>query len=54
MSFMLEHLLHCEFQGTGLSVEFAFMRVQNYTYMEGLAMLTFDIVLLGFIGYYLD
>ena len=27
MSFMIEHLLNCEFQGTGLSMEFAFMKV---------------------------
>ena len=27
ISFMIEHLLNCEFQGTGLSMEFAFMKV---------------------------
>ena len=54
MSFMIEHLLNCEFQGSGLSLEFALLEVQNFKFMEGLIMLTIDIFLYGFIGYYLD
>lgn len=30
------------------------MKVQNYTFVEGLVMLSIDIVLLAFIGYYMD
>ena len=51
---MLEHLLQCEFQGSGLSLEFASMKVQGISFNEGLAMLAIDILVLGFIGYYFD
>ena len=30
------------------------MKVQNFTFIEGLIMLSIDIVLYAFIGYYLD
>lgn len=51
---MIEHLLQCEFQGTGLSLEFAAMEVQGYTFNTGLTMLLADVVLLAFLGFYLD
>ena len=51
---MLEHLLQCEFQGSGLSLEFASMKVQGISFNEGLAMLAIDILVLAFIGYYFD
>ena len=30
------------------------MSVQGYTFIEGLIMLAIDVVLLAFLGYYLD
>ena len=54
LTFMLEHLMQCEFQGTGLSLEFAKMEVQGFSFMEGLAILAFDVVFMAFLGYYLD
>ena len=51
---MLEHLLQCEFQGSGLSMEFAAMQVQGISFNEGLVMLTIDVFVLAFIGYYFD
>ena len=46
--------MQCEFQGTGLSWEFAKMEVQGFSFMEGLALLGFDVVFMAFLGYYLD
>jgi hypothetical protein len=54
LSFMLEHLLQCEFLGSGLSLEFAALKVQGISFNEGLVMLAIDVVLLGFLGFYFD
>ena len=54
LTFMLEHLCNCEFMGAGLTPEFAILPVHSVTFYEGLFMLAFDVVLLGFIGFYLD
>ena len=54
LSFMLEHLLQCEFLGSGLSIEFAALPVQNFSYNDGILMLLIDVVLLSFLGYYFD
>ena len=54
LTFMLEHLLNCEFQGSGLSWEMASIPVQSVSFIEGLAFLVVDIAYLAFLGYYLD
>ena len=54
LTFMLEHLLQCEFQGSGLSYEFAWLQVQGFAFTDGLAMLAVDVFFLGFLGFYLD
>ena len=33
LCFMIEHLLHCEYQGKGMQIEEAFMNVRNYTFV---------------------
>ena len=54
LTFMLEHLLQCEFQGSGLTNEFAVMKVQGISFMDGLYMFCIDIVYLAILGYYFD
>jgi len=54
LAFVVDHLFHCELDGSGLSWEFAQMEYQNFSFVHGLAMLAFDVVLYGVLGYYLD
>ena len=54
LCFMIEHLLHCEYQGKGMQLEEAFMNVKNYTFVQGILMLGIDVCLYSFLGYYFD
>jgi len=37
-----------------LSLEFAAMEVQGFSFNRGLVMMAVDVILLGFLGFYLD
>ena len=54
LCFMVEHLMQCEYLGSGLSFDQASMPVKNYTFNQGLVMLAIDIALYAFLGYYFD
>ena len=54
LAFAVDHLFHCELDGSGLDWNFAAMEYENYTFFNGIAMLAFDVVLYACIGYYLD
>jgi hypothetical protein len=54
MSFTIYNLFHFELQNDGLTFNSTSSYYENYTYTEGLLMLTFDIILYSGIGIYLD
>ena len=54
MAFAVQHLFNCEFEGSGLSLEMASLEFQNFSFRNGLIMLTFDFVPWGMVGLYFD
>ena len=54
MSFAVYNMFHFEFQATGLTFQTTNSYFENYTFSEGLLLLTFDIALYSFLGYYFD
>jgi len=54
LAFTVEHLFHCELQGKGLSLEFAYIEYNNFSFMHGLVMLSIDVFVWGLLGYYCD
>ena len=52
--FMLEILLQCELQGSGIDLQFATMSVKGMSFVDGLYMFVIDTVYLAILGYYLD
>jgi ATP-binding cassette, subfamily A (ABC1), member 1 len=55
LSFMLDHLLHCEIEGgTGLTFTTASMSYQNFDFFTGLICLTVSDIIWGLFGMYID
>jgi hypothetical protein len=54
LAFTVEHLFHCELQGSGLSLEFSMVEYNNYSFVHGLVMLTVDVFVWALLGYYFD
>jgi hypothetical protein len=54
MAFSIQHLFNSEFEGTGMTLEYARMEFQNFSFIKGLVMLAVDFVFWGLIGLYFD
>ena len=54
MAFSIQHLFNSEFEGSGMTLEYASMEFQNFSFMKGLLMLAFDFVFWGLIALYFD
>jgi len=54
MSLSAQNMFHFEIESTGLSWTYAFKEYNNYSFALGVAMLLFDMVLYGALGFYFD
>jgi hypothetical protein len=54
LAFTVEHLFHCELQGSGLDRTMAAIPYQNFSFVNGCTMLAVDVVVWAILGYYFD
>ena len=54
LAFTVEHLFHCELQGSGLDRTMAAIPYQNFSFNNGIVMLALDVVIWAVLGYYFD